>query len=96
VSGKFKDTLMIEDIISNQLNSKIWICVNDSPWEHYFEATNYKLINNVSPKEIEDILKKDFRKIALSFDLKKLNQFTQLGMQSIDSFSKLLNFKETF
>jgi len=96
VSGKFKDTLSLEAIINNQLNLPIWICINDSPWEHYFEASNYKLISSISETEIECIIKKDFRKIALSFDLDKLNQFTQLGMQSIDIFLKFLNFKKTF
>ncbi len=96
VSGNFKDTLVLEDIINEQLNSPIWICVNDSPWEHYFEASNYKLINKITDTEIEGILRKDFRKIAFSFDLEKLNLFTQLGIQSIDTFLKFLDFKKTF
>lgn len=70
LSGRFKKLLNNE--VSLKLQKEFYkdyfICVNNSPWEHHFEPTNYTSVNAV---DAELILNKSFFKIAAKHPLDK-------------------------
>jgi hypothetical protein len=72
LSGKFFNQYKaaLSQFIKNKQNEAYFICVNTSPWEHHFEESNYKPFNAVPS---EEILQKEFVKIAARLPLNKWN-----------------------
>jgi hypothetical protein len=66
------------------------ICVNNTPWEHYFEEDNYMLVKKISMEKFIAILEKEpFVKIAKKIPL---HQWEQIFPFLNQSFNELLQF----
>ncbi|HEX5151361.1 MAG TPA: hypothetical protein VFW07_07925 [Parafilimonas sp.] len=61
----------IEMNLSNEINTGYFICINDAPWEHHFEESNYQSLKAID--SIETILNKPFIKIAKQHPLSEWN-----------------------
>ena len=70
LSGRYKEFLnsAVALKLQNEFYEDYFICINDSPWKHHFESSNYKHVNAVNPKEV---LNKPFFKIAAKLPLHK-------------------------
>lgn len=53
--------------------AKDYICVHSSPWEHHFEPSNYRLIDELSEDEYKKQFTKPFLKISQAFPLSEVN-----------------------
>lgn len=67
LSGKYKKSLQ-KKILKNIEQSDqpdIYLCIGQKEWEHHFEASNYKRLNELTGAEIKNILEeKSFLKLA--------------------------------
>ncbi len=45
------------------------VCVQDDPWQHHFEADNYRTIASLTPEQWGSLLQKPFVKLAKRYDL---------------------------
>ena len=72
LSGKFFKQYKAElsRFIKDKQDEAYFICVSESPWDHHFEESNYKPFNAVAS---EEILQKNFIKIAARLPLNKWN-----------------------
>jgi len=61
----------IELNLNNKIKADYFICINDAPWEHHFEESNYQSLKTID--SIEKILNKPFIKIAKRHSLSEWN-----------------------
>lgn len=95
LSGSYKQ-LFEEVLIRNIAGLKKeghYICINEDPWQHHFEADNYVEMNTRSDEDIKAIIaQQPFIKIALRFPLQQWNEMPALLERS---FSELLQQVKT-
>ena len=80
VSGSHKERFQ-EKIIKNVSSAKqdFFICINESEWQHHFEADNYIPVKSVSGTGLQAIiLEKQFVKLAVKFPLQQWNDIPAL------------------
>ena len=65
-----------------------FICVNDEPWQHHFEETNYKLLKEIDFAEMH--LDKPFLKIAKQLPLQKWNDAEDFYRKNYNSLLKII------
>ncbi|MFT4153742.1 hypothetical protein [Parafilimonas sp.] len=65
----FKNT--IHHNLKQQFNSDLFAGVNDDMWQHHFETSNYKPLNEA---DIDELLEKPFIKIADKLSLNEWNK----------------------
>lgn len=73
LSGTYK-ALYQEKIYErlHTLDQDIFICINESQWQHHFEGDNYINVKQLSPADLQDIIyKKQFLKLAIKFPLQQ-------------------------
>jgi len=61
----------IEVNLKREVNDDYFICINDAPWEHHFEISNYQSLKTFD--SIEPILNRPFIKIAKQHSLSEWN-----------------------
>jgi hypothetical protein len=73
LGGKFLQASRnkIEFNLKNEIKAEYFICINDAPWEHHFEESNYQSLKTID--SIEKILDKPFIKIAKQHSLSEWN-----------------------
>jgi hypothetical protein len=74
LSGVMKENAL--PILKSNFNwlqqNNYYLSIHSDPWEHHFEADNYRLFKNYSTAEFEEIFQqKDFLKIGVSISLKQ-------------------------
>lgn len=76
LSGKYK--ILLEKNMMNAYPRVVeegWICVNENPWEHHFEETNYIPLNSCSQEEFNSLIReKSFIKLAFRLPLSLLEE----------------------
>ena len=80
LSGVFKEKFQ-KQIAKNLVSAEpgFFICINESQWQHHFEADNYMAVNQVSHSDLQDIIaKKQFVKLAVKFSLQHWNDVPAL------------------
>jgi len=89
LSGRF--LLYFRNNLEHNLKYRIaedyFICINDSPWEHHFEASNYKSLQTIS---IVEILNKQFFKIAAKLPLHKWSNTEIFYKEYYSDFIRLI------
>jgi len=74
VSGThFKERAQISEIMKFLKSKNFSVCVNESEWEHHFEPSNFKNVNELTSSDIENVSKKSFFKIAKKIELSEWN-----------------------
>lgn len=89
LSGRFIK-LLKNDValkLQKEFYKEYFICVNNSPWEHHFESTNYKSVNAVDAGEI---LNKSFFKIAAKHPLHKWQEAEAFFTKNYSALIKLI------
>jgi hypothetical protein len=67
-----------------------WICVNDSPWHHHFNADNYKLMLHLNKFEVELLLSKNlFLKLSRKIPVGEINDLVPFSIESITMYALL-------
>jgi hypothetical protein len=87
LSGKYKSiNAQSFDIL---IKNGYFICINDDPWEHHFEAGNYVAVESLSPKQFEDIIQSHpFIKLAKKI---QLSEWDNVQDDTIETFRQLLS-----
>ena len=95
--GKFFSCTMHISPVPKNINYKqlfkkgIYFCVNDNPWQYHYEKDNYILIDKLSEKKIESILKKNnFIKLSRKMNLKDYNKLPEFAKETFSIFSSAL------
>ncbi|WP_290789495.1 hypothetical protein [Flavihumibacter sp. UBA7668] len=87
VSGQLKELITDKDWI--QLPG-LYICVHASPWEHHFEADNFRLVASLSAAEYQRICQKQFIKLAFLLPISHWEQVPDFYNQSFSAWMQLL------
>lgn len=92
LSGSYKE--MFEKTIYKNLHfakHDFFICINESPWQHHFEADNYTLVKQLSKTDLQNcIFKKQFVKLAIKFPLHQWDDVITLLEKSFEEIIGLL------
>jgi hypothetical protein len=91
LTGKYK-----ADAIDKLLENFEWlqqngyaVCINESPWEHHFEESNFIPLQSINYQQFETILaEKTFVKIAKNM---ALSQWQEVPAFIVKSFTELIN-----
>ena len=78
ISGTYKKYWEKNNFKKLETTSGFFIAVNDSEWQHHFEADNYILFSLLTADVKEKIKEKNFLKVSLKYELHHWNM-----MQSI-------------
>ena len=75
LSGKYFE--MFVDLLQTKLpalrEEDLFVCVNEAPWHHHFEAINYKSLHEMITDSASEIFTKPFIKIAKKIPLTEWN-----------------------
>ena len=90
LSGKYLQLFKgnIQQKLNNRILDDYFICVNDEPWQHHFEETNYKLLKEIDFAEMH--LDKPFLKIAKQLPLQKWNDAEDFYRKNYNSLLKII------
>ena len=90
LSGRFLEGFAdnIEMNLKTKTLENYFICINDSPWQHHFEETNYTPLKEIS--SIEKILNNKFFKIAVKFPLIEWNNATTFFKENYITLVQML------
>ncbi len=93
LSGKHKNEV-IPRLLNNfnylQQNN-FWLCVNESEWEHHFDASNFKLVKELTKEEFTTILLREpFIKMAKKISLQQWQDAPAFITQSFEEMIRLL------
>jgi hypothetical protein len=94
----FSITLLLKGIYREALEEKIYknlhedpagffVCINESEWEHHFEASNYAAAQEMTPAQFAAL---PFIKIAMKFELREWNNMQVLLTKGYGKFAKLM------
>jgi hypothetical protein len=76
LSGAMKSTaiLFLKSNFEWMQQNNYYLCIHSDPWEHHYEADNFRLLKNYSAVEFEAMIQqKDFVKISISISLDQWN-----------------------
>jgi hypothetical protein len=89
LSGKFltehKNNILCG--LKNKNAADLFVCIHDEQWDHHFEITNYKSLNDIN---IEETLQKPFLKIAKKLSLTDWEKSFNFFESSCAALLKLL------
>ncbi len=90
LSGRFLEAFNnhIEMNLKTKTEENYFVCINDSPWQHHFEETNYTPLKEISA--IEKILNNEFLKIAVKLPLNEWNNATAFFKKNYTTLIQLL------
>ena len=94
LSGEYKD--WYEERICSRLiqseGSDFFVCVNEDQWQHHFEASNYRELNQLGDAGLAYVFQeKDFLKIAIKIDLANWNDIDSLLEAAYKKMIQLLS-----
>jgi hypothetical protein len=92
LSGTYKEIFQ-QKIIENidEVTPEVFICINETQWQHHFEADNYTDIKKISVDELQHmILEKEFIKLAIKFPLQSWNDIPSLLENSFTEIITML------
>jgi hypothetical protein len=89
LSGKFltdhKNNILCG--LKNKNAADLFVCIHDEQWDHHFEITNYKPVNDIN---IEEALQRPFLKIAKKLSLTDWEKSFNFFESSCAALLKLL------
>jgi len=92
LSGDYKkqfQKIIIENVYA--VNQDIFICINETQWQHHFEADNYLDIKKLTVDVLQDtIIEKQFIKLAIKFPLQSWNKIPSLLENSFTEIITML------
>ena len=92
LSGSYK-TMFQQKIIENlsAVKQQVFVCINESQWQHHFEADNYTDIKKTGKNELQEmILEKQFIKLAIKFPLQSWDTIPSLIDKAFEELIKML------
>ena len=90
LGGRFLQAcrIKVEANLKNEANGDYFICINDAPWEHHFEESNYQSLKTID--SIETILNKPFIKIAKRHSLSEWNDAATFYRSNYENLLQLM------
>ena len=89
LQGKFlqKYRINLLNNFESLLNSEIYICVNNSPWEYHYSTDNYKPIESSDIKLVEE---NNFIKLSKKIDLKEWEELPRFSLELIRNLFQIM------
>ena len=100
----FSNTLHLEgkaleffrpNILANQeklRNMELYICVNSSPWEYHYLPDNYRLINEISKEDFEELIRTSpFIKLSKQYAFSEGGKLPDLSKSFLLSLLKVIS-----
>ena len=78
LAGTYKDHFAGKLLKNVTLLEDLFICVNDDPWQHYFEPDNYVHGSQLGRDQIQQMITGPFIKFALKYELEQWNEMQEL------------------
>ena len=90
LGGRFLQAcrIRVEANLKNEANGDYFICINDAPWEHHFEESNYQSLKHTD--SIETILNKPIIKIAKRHSLAEWNDAATFYRSNYENLLQLM------
>ena len=90
LSGRFLEAFHnnLEINLKAKAMESFFICINDSPWQHHFEETNYMPLKEIT--SVEKILNNKFLKIAVKLPLNEWNNTIAFFKKNYTTLIQLL------
>jgi hypothetical protein len=67
---------------------KFFLCINEDPWEHHFEAGNYQPLRELTASQFKEMIReKDFIKLSKKIPLQEWNDAEK---NLLEIFSQLI------
>ncbi len=93
VSGRYKELYQqgVVNKILKGVGENVYICVNDTEWEHHFDASNYAPASNLDLQDLNfHLMSRDFLKIGFKINLTQWNQLPIILQEAYKSVIDLL------
>ncbi len=90
LAGKYRAALIESLKSSRPALSDFFICVHEEQWHHHFETNNYIPVYEMSGPELDALMQKTFIKIALKFDLSKVENIDDHLLEGYKKTGRLL------
>lgn len=68
-----------------------FVCVQDDPWQHHFEASNFLTIASLKPEQWESLVQKPFVKLAKRYELQEWEKIIDNAVAAYAPLLELLN-----
>lgn len=69
--------------IPNMKRKRIYICINNNPWQYHYKKDNYLLIDKLSDSELKKIfLEKEFIKLSRKIQVKNYKNISKFTRES--------------
>lgn len=82
---------IIPNLGTLRASGSYYICINETPWEYHFQDNNYVLLNSLSDKQIEDIIRsKEFLKISARVDFSQMLKLDNIALDFIDNMVQII------
>lgn len=76
---------------SNLIKAEISICVNESPWHHHFQKSNYRPLHEYSRIALTNLMQtQSFVKISRKLSLRSINRLEPFVLESFGSYAAIL------
>lgn len=90
VGGVFLSLLNTEKLLQLADNSPAYWNIHPTPWKYHYGEDNYMSLEEVNELIIRENLKRGFAKISLRYDLKEMNNLSDVGIQGTKTLLKLI------
>jgi hypothetical protein len=91
LEGRFRKIFMERSGLSGKLPEGLFICVHETPWQHYFEPDNLIPFDATSHAEmLTDVSQHSFLKFSLRYDLDKWNHMQDLLREGYEKMADWL------
>lgn len=91
LSGEnFKNTNPVSHLLASFQRNNFFVCINENEWEHSFNSTNFIDIKEMDEKQIKNICKKDFFKVAKKIELSEWNNAPDFLEQSFKEIIRVI------
>ena len=67
------------------------VCIQDDPWQHHFEADNFRTIASLEPEQWESLVQKPFVKLAKRYELQDWEKIIDKALAAYAPLLELLN-----
>lgn len=83
----------LQNKLSTSTHSRLYICVNENPWEYHYGPDNYQLCDELPAEKISQLLARDFCKISRKTGLENYARLPTFATDCLQEFLQLLSLK---
>jgi hypothetical protein len=90
ILGSYRN--MLQKNLPRLLNDHVFFCINDNPWQHHFHRDNYLPLEEISQKDLCDLINnKPFIKLSTKLPLEQNRALPAFSLKTLKLFEGILN-----